>query len=488
MAMLPSFAFPPSDNSEVFDSPVITTNGKPLVQLDTATSAEVREGYQLAVPGRRHPRPVNPRTAPTPPESPIRMRSMTLGSQAPAAMHDSGALTPPATPTNALHAKNGSSASDFLTSLSSLRRGDSISSSTGRPSLDDWIRPGSTDLLQYPYDLTDYDIQVDGRGRKKLIGSGAWSDVYLATPSLPLSKNVSTTPAMTPPITPSHSRGSSKDKEYLPSIPATYAIKVPASTSAKKVLDAEARILSYMARFPEADNHIVPFFGQDTRTGALVLKAMDDTLDGWIEKNLNTLDESARATKLTAIFPSVALSLVDSLIWMQDKDCIHADIKPSNVLVSSATSPPQLVYSDFSSTIITTVSDDIVTPPPMGAGTWEFLDPSLLSFSNPATPCAATDLWSLGITLLFLILGASPYDAFKGNKFQQREMIKNGNPLESLTHDELGIVNMRRLMGLSKALDWDVSKWLAKVLVKSKDKRVSVAEWREELAQYMARA
>jgi serine/threonine protein kinase len=258
-----------------------------------------------------------------------------------------------------------------------------------------------------------------------------------------------------------------------------YAIKVPASTSAKKVLDAEARILSYMARFPEADNHVVPFFGQDTRTGALVLKAMSDTLDGWIEKSL---------TKLAAIFPKAALSLIDSLIWMQDKDCIHADIKPSNVLVSSATLLPQLVYSDFSSTIITTVSEDIVTPPPMGAGTWEFLDPSLLSFSNPATPCAATDLWSLGITLLYLVLGASPYDAFKGNKFQQREMIKNGNPLESLGHDDQGIVNTRRLKGLSKALGWDVSKWLAKVLVKSKDKRVSVAEWREELAQHMVRA
>jgi hypothetical protein len=485
MTMLPRFVFPPAFESKVFES-TVTTKDKPHVQLDTSIDTEVREGYRLAVPARRHSRPVNLRTVSTPPDSPIRLRSTTLGSQAPTMMHDSGALTPPATPTS--HSKTGSASSDFLTSLSCLRRGDSMSSSTGRPSLDDLIQPGSTDLLQYPHHLTDYSIKVDGDGRKKPIGAGAWSDVYLATPSLPQSRDIPPAPAMTPPLTPSHSHGPSKDKYYLPSIPSLYAIKVPASTSAKKVLDAEARILSYLSCFSDADNHVVPFFGQDVRTGALVLKAMDGTLDDWIEKSLNTLDEAARTAKLAAIFPTIALSLIDSLIWMQHKDCIHADIKPSNILVSAAASPLQLVYSDFSSTILTSVADDIATPPPMGAGTWEFLDPSLLSSFNPATPCAATDLWSLGITLLFLVLGTSPYDAFKANKFQQREMIKSGSPLQCLGYDDQGIINTRRLNALSKALGWDVSKWFAKVLVKSKEKRVSVAAWREDLVQHMANA
>lgn len=488
MEMLPSFAFPPANNSEVFDSRIASTKDKPLIQFDTTTNTEVREGYMLAAPGRRHSRPVNLSTVSTPPDSPTRVRSMTLGLEAPAMMHGSGALTPPATPTSTLHTKSGSSSSDFLTSLSYLRHGDSISSSTGRPSLDELIRPASTDLLRYPHHLTDYEIKLDGKGRKKPIGSGAWSDVFLATPSLPQSRDVPVAATITPPITPSHSRGSSKNQEYLPSIPSMYAIKVPASTSAKKVIDAEARILSYMSRFVEADNHIVPFFGQDTCTGALVLKAMDGTFDSWIEKSLNTLDEPARASKLAALFPTIAFSLIDSLMWMQDKDCIHADIKPSNILVSSTTSPPKLVFSDFSSTILTTITEDIVTLPPMGAGTWEFLDPSLLSSFNPATPCAATDLWSLGITLLYLVLGTSPYDAFRGNKFQQREMIKSGSPLQCLGYDDQGIVNMRRLKGLTKALGWDVVKWFSKVLVKSKDKRVSVAEWRAELVQHMAPA
>jgi serine/threonine protein kinase len=330
--------------------------------------------------------------------------------------------------------------------------------------------------------LTDYNIQRDDKGRKKPIGVGAWSDVFLATPSLPQAGEEQTlASAMTPPITPVHSRTSSTRGSSVPSIPPLYAIKVPGSKSAKKVLDAEARVLSYLSRFPESDKHVVPFYGQDTRTGALVLKAMDCTLEDWISKQLNALDEPSRAAKLATIFPSITSSLIDSLMWMHEKDCIHADVKPSNILVSSSSSMLQLVFSDFSSTILPTLSGDAPPPAPLGAGTWEFLDPSLLRSSSPPPPSAATDLWSLGITLLYLILGTSPFEAFKTNKFQQREMIKSGNPLQCLAYDDLSLM---RLRGLSKALGWDVAKWIGKVLVKVQDKRMSVEEWREELLMH----
>lgn len=124
----------------------------------------------------------------------------------------------------------------------------------------------------------------------------------------------------------------------------------------------------------------------------------------------------------------------------------------------------------------------------MGAGTWEFLDPSLLSSFSPATPCAATDLYSLAITLLFLILGTSPYEAFKHNKFQQREMIKSGDPLLCLQQYDQGIKNVQILKALSKDLGFNVTKWFAKVLVKNKEKRVGVQAWREEFVGAVAAA
>jgi serine/threonine protein kinase len=265
-----------------------------------------------------------------------------------------------------------------------------------------------------------------------------------------------------------------------------YAVKVPAMTSAKKVLSAEARILSYLSRFPDAENHIVPFYGLDTRTGSILLQAMDDTLEGWIEKTLNTLDEAARAAKLAQVFPRIALALLTSLQWMQTKSCTHADIKPSNILVSSSPNPstpaPKPIYTDFSSTLLSHPAAEISSSAsPLGAGTWDYLDPSLLTSSSSAPPSASSDLWSLAITLLFLILGSSPYEAFKGNKYQQREMIKAGCPLQVMGYDDLGLRHMKRVEGLSRDLGFDLLAWFARVLVKDGAVRVGLKEWMGEL-------
>lgn len=477
MANLPRFVFPPANGPEVLDSTFTTRKARPQIQLNT--DADAREGYRLTVPTRRHSRPVNLRTVSTPPDSPTRMRSSTIGSHDPVKMHDSGALTPPATPTSASHSKSNSSSSDFLSSLSSLRRGDSLSSYRRRSSIDEPTSPENTELITYPHHLIDYTISLDEKDRKKPIGSGAWSDVYLATPSLPQLAEQASIPTMTPPLTPAGSRKASTS-ESLPSIPRRYAVKTPASTSAKKVLEAEARVLSYLSQYPSSSSHMVSFFGQDTRDGSLVLEAMDMTLEDWILTNFNNiLDPTSRTNKLAAIFPKLALSLIDSMNWLHDKECIHADIKPSNILV--AQSPFNAVFSDFSSSILPSL-DAQSTPGPMGAGTWDFLDPSLLSSLNPATPCEATDLWSLAITLLYIILGASPFETFRHNKFQFREMVKSGSPLQCIGYDAVALA---RLKDLSRALGWDVGKWFGMVLAKKKENRVDVEKWRAELTKIM---
>jgi hypothetical protein len=60
-------------------------------------------------------------------------------------------------------------------------------------------------------------------------------------------------------------------------------------------------------------------------------------------------------------------------------------------------------------------------------------------------------------------------------------MIKSGNPLQCLAYDD---TSLKRLGGLSKALGWDVAKWMGKVLIKAQDKRIGVKEWREELRMH----
>lgn len=375
-----------------------------------------------------------------------------------------------------------------------MARQGSISSITSAPRSPS-IRSHPVALQIFDHEALEYVILVDEEDKKRPIGTGVWSDVYLAAPSIPKPAEqpflLPPSAAKSPPGSPIKSNDSAIELSSCPDVPPLYAIKAPASTSSRKVLKEEAKVLSYLSQFPDSTKHVVQFFGQDTRNDALVLKAMDGTLEDWIKKSLNNLPSDLRAAKLAAVFPTIALGLIDGLIWMQDKNCVHADIKPANVLTSNSTNPPcpepalpeAIVYSDFSSTILTTPDLSVRNPSPLGAGTWDYLDPSLLSSLHPAEPSSATDQWSLAITLLFLILGASPFDAFRGNKYQQREMIKSGSPLQCLAYDDAGIANLRRIKELEAALGFNLTKWFAKVLVKDVAKRVGLAEWRDELAR-----
>lgn len=489
MAALPRFTFPlPKENNEFgqslpIDIPAKRDSSLPCPKIRTIST----EDYTLLVTNQNYSRPRPIRHLSTPPASPTRLESSAMGMHA---KPSDGSLTPPPTPTGTSHVKSGSASSDYLNSLSGLRRGDSVKSrSTSQRTVD---KPGSTEIITFPYQSIDYEFRTDPKGRKKTIGEGAWSDVYLATPCLlktfeQSSLDVPMT-GMSPPLTPVHSRAPSLGSDNAPTIPPLYAIKVPAMTSAKKVLVAEAKILSYLSRFTNAQDHIVPFYGLDTRTGALVLKVMDGTLESWIANELNSLSESLRAKKLAQAFPLLALSLIHSLEWMQDKDCIQADIKPSNILIDSpVSSTPKAVYTDFSSAIITKPSASIDSAAsPLGAGTWDYLDPTLLRSSDPAPLSTSTDLWSLAITLLYLVIGRSPYDAFKANKYQQRGMITSGSPLQCLGYDDVGIVNMKRIAALSKGLGFDVQAWFQMVLVREPARRAGLKEWCEALGDGLA--
>ncbi|KAF2652376.1 kinase-like protein [Lophiostoma macrostomum CBS 122681] len=362
-------------------------------------------------------------------------------------------------------------------------------------------------LKEFPHWATDFDFEMidkDGKRKKKPLGSGLWSDVYRALPTLPKPQSPSavsppsTTAALvdlglpkgadaslTPPLTPVKSRTSSLSKviQNTPA-PTAYAIKVPASRSAKQVLYAEAEILSHLSRFPEAETYVVPFYGLDMRTGALVLKAMDCTLDSWISTSLNTLPEPARAARLAEIFPTLALTLIKGLEWMNSKGCIHADIKPSNVLFPTTSTSP--VYTDFSSATLThpTPSQESKPPTPLGGGTWDFLAPALVAKSSkesPATPTLETDVWSLAITLLYVIIGQSPFDCAGSNVYRRREMVKQGVPLSYTAYGDDGPRNLKRLDMLSKELGVDLKKWFAGALDASGEMQVDVKRWREEL-------
>lgn len=403
----------------------------------------------------------------TPPESPTREKSeiLAFGHIKSVNMQNNDSITPPASPSMIPML---SLPADKPKRCDSVAGSDVGVLSTISDSVSE--KEETTDTMVFPYWNTDYEGGGGGKKGKKL-GEGAWSDVYLALPCEPQLPNPTASPTIDHNI-PSETQ------------PAAYALKTPASRSARGVLAAEAKMLTYLSRRPESSSHITPFYGLDERNGALVLKAMDNTLDGWLEKELNPLSEPARTEKLAVAFPNIASKLIDGLDWLEKQGCVHGDIKPGNVLLSTA---PQLdvVYSDFSSAIIPALSSDDGKSAPLGGGTWDYLDPVLLDRPIPGaplpSPTSGSDLWSLAITLLYVVIGASPLDGIGANKFIRRDCVKHGTPMVYAGYGDKGAQNMKRLTDLGKALGFDVKSWLAGVLKKDPEDRVHIGQWKQAL-------
>ncbi|KAF2439653.1 kinase-like protein, partial [Karstenula rhodostoma CBS 690.94] len=394
--------------------------------------------------------------------------------------------TPPSTPTKRSHSKSSSvSSSSIREELENLRRGMSSGYS-----VEGIEKLGSYEPRQFPAWLSDYEFEMDPAGRQKVIGTGAWSTVYLASPAPSMPEELAILSSLpnhasaeaTPPLTPVRSRGSSMSKPYPPT-PSAYAVKVPYEKTAHRVLTEEGRILSYLSRFPSAEKYLVPYYGQDLRTDALIMRYMPSTLDSLIIADLNTRDESDRAVMLADVFPHIACNLLDGLAWLQDKACIHGDIKPSNILmaVNPSTRTPHAVFADFSAATLPSSPSEPgkKQSKPMGGATWDFMAPSQLTSTSTPTPEA--DLWSLAITLLVLVTGASPYDRIAPNAILKREILKLGTPLDYVSAGENGVRSVIRLGALSRGLGFNVKKWMGRMLAREEAARMDIGEWREEL-------
>ena len=275
------------------------------------------------------------------------------------------------------------------------------------------------ETIEYDFAKIDYELE-----RARIIGKGLWSTVLLSdakcsTPDLSLS-NLPTPPSSPP-----------KRHYALPS--SLFAVKLPARADAKDVFRQEAKVLTYLMHQSGATQYIVAFHGLDCRNAALVFEAV---LGGSLESlnsRLKQMTEVARHVEMVSLFPRLADDLVSGLEFMHDADVVHADIKPANVLldISEHYSLPHPVirarYIDFSASFRRD-SDDATAN---AGGTWDFMAPEQMRIQKDLnTPTFASDVWSLGITLLSLLVGGSPYTAACGdNAFILREAIKSGDPL-----------------------------------------------------------
>lgn len=395
-----------------------------------------------------------------------------------------------------------------------------------------------------------------------------------------------------------------------PAPSAIWAIKAPADRAAFSVIRSEARMLTHIfssttttkttnnnddEKPSSPTDFMVPFLGLDPRSGGLLMQALPLTLEDLIRGDLASFGadgEAARARLVASLFPRLAARLLTGLQWLhEDAGVVHADVKPSNILLRPAregvaeamirrrlrgaaarlaTAPPsslmeeagrpsllvrrgnnssrssssdeeggeegrkgegveeedvrtidfEPLYTDFSAAIpirpfpspsssssandpanntttsppsSPTTSTTATAPPPhLAGGTWDFLAPELCRLHPaPAPPSPATDVYALGVTLLCVVVGESPFEALAGgNAFRKREMVKCGDAVGfarevprarfARVKGEVG-KRWRRSEDDGGGQAWDWERWMRRGLVKKAEMRVGAKEWRREL-------
>jgi len=306
------------------------------------------------------------------------------------------------------------SASDItvVSNLSSSPATPSTSLPSGRNSLE----MSNPEVLLYDCSRVDYELEG-----ATFLGKGLWSNVYLAEEKSP-------PPALSvSPQSPARSRRVPRSGSAL------FAIKVPARKDCGPIFHQEARVLTHLQRRSISSQFVVSFYGLDDRNGSLVFEAL---IGGSLE-NLNSrlkqMTEVARHIELIALFPGIAIDLVNGLEFLHANGVVHADVKPGNILLDiseHATESKPVIrarFIDFSAAFIPEAGDSASN----AGGTWDYMAPEQMRIQKEFnTPTFASDIWSLGITLLCIMVGDSPYAAAcGGNNFMLREAIKSGDPI-----------------------------------------------------------
>ena len=376
-------------------------------------------------------------------------------------------LTPPSTPPKPEHNRASASADGVETILSidvnlAAKPSEMLESKASQESQQEAL---GSDTAPKPY-TAGYQLHEE-------LGRGAWSTVYRAAEKVEPLKPLTNLPP-TPPTSPTTSATASSKK--------VLAVKKPSSRQAHKILEKEAKILTYIHSHANASTHLVPFHGFDSAQHSIILDAVLLSLEAHAKAatrrplSTKTMFDPVVGAKEWA---GLAEGLIGGLAFLHNVGCVHGDIKPANILLRPG-SNGQLapLYCDFSSSHIISSTGEKKEVEEVSAVTTEYLSPELLEALSPrntdrAVATYASDVFALGVTLLFAAIGDSPYAGARMAS-QKLGMAKEGMPLEFARRGEQA---SRAMKGRA------VEKALKGALAKDSKKRVAVAEWRDEIRE-----
>jgi len=250
------------------------------------------------------------------------------------------------------------------------------------------------------------------------------------------------------------------------------AVKVVKGKLATEVALNEARILSYLMTDSEAGEHVVPFHGFSLDLNGVVMDFISLTLEDFAHFSQG----QEFSDELLSQLRPMARACVAGLDYMHRHSIVHGDIKPSNILlrpierssglgIQQQGARFQPLYCDFSAARY----DSPDCPPNESAGTYDFMAPELFALSAPGNwTTLASDVYALGVTLLYMVIGQSPYDhAYNG--FQRRAMAMSASPLEHAGSD------MQAAMKIQQS---GVEQWISEAVRAELGQRCTAGEWR----------
>ncbi|KAI4751990.1 kinase-like protein [Aureobasidium sp. EXF-3400] len=299
----------------------------------------------------------------------------------------------------------------------------------------------------------------------QLLGEGVWSKVY-STPAVPFRQTQSGRP-LTPPSTPHKSSFGLSEQ---------YAIKTATRSDATPVFQAEAQILTHIQTYESSSDYVVPFLGlcPGPSTPSLLFQCADA---GTLESLLESSSELPLSSTLD-FFLHVLQQLTHGLLFLHDTaDTIHADIKPANILLSSSSdSLPTARYADFSTSFVA----DTTPSSHSGGGTYSFMAPEQLSRdADLSNPTFASDVYSLGITLLSLLCGGNPFESLLNNGFRLREAVKMGDAMSWAMQEPAFESRVEQLQKLweQRGGEGNILSLVACALRKKREDRADAGTW-----------
>lgn len=161
--------------------------------------------------------------------------------------------------------------------------------------------------------------------------------------------------------------------------------------------EREAATLEYLG---EGSDQIPKLFAYFTENGQFYL------IQEWIEGSTLSNVVKAKGPVSETVVREILLSLLSVLDYIHSKGIIHRDIKPDNIILRSSNSKPVLIdFGAVKAMIHSVVSPGNLTQS-LVVGTPGYM-PSEQAIGRPVY---ATDIYSLGLTGIYLLTGKRPHE------------------------------------------------------------------------------